>query len=509
MELQHMLRWQRDKRGAAVHLNNSPPQKIPIQEARSKALDLWKLKGTCRLIPVGKGYITIFLDNEEDRNKIWSGGPWVIGKQLLRLSPWSPFFDPEKQKNTHALVWVKFPGLGVEFWEVDTLMALGRTLGTPIQINHSFATMDFRYFAKVLVDIDLAEPIPSKIVVEVEDGDFWQRVELGATPKFYSHCKIIGHTFAECRVIKEQVQRVEEPKTNQQEIPAPEAFTKNQKKCTRKKKQKEALNKGKGLLEGTEDTRAGVFDKMPHPIFDSEEPNAMPKQMSHEAPSTFQELESREATPVQHDALICNEQETTSTGGASTGGAEGEFLCPPPNSESSHQLLKETTIIKLQSALKWAYMVDDTEGDKALIAHEGVGHNLGKDFHVKLKKTTKQRNVGSGEGKGYPDTKQEIKKVSNEGDLLEYKRRGLGNLWCLWKAGSQDPALVAASSQHITIFYEGANLRNPQYGLYFRKKGSVEGYGKPCKFQSSLAGSRGLQLHSKLGREKWWYRASS
>ncbi|KAF6139052.1 hypothetical protein GIB67_010778 [Kingdonia uniflora] len=271
----------RDQNGAPTYAEMAKEQegldlqKTPIQEARSQALDLWKPKGTCRLIPVDKGYITIFLDNEEDRNKIWSGGPWVIGKQLPRLSPWSPFFDPEKQKNTHTLVWVKFPGLGVEFWEVDTLMALRRTLGTPIQIDRSSETMDFGYFAKVLVDIDLAEPIPSKIMVEVEDGDFWQRVELGATPKFCRHCKIIGHTFVECRVIKEQVQRVEDPKENQQEIPTPEAFTKNQK-----------------------------------------------KQM-----------------------------------------AEDDFISPPPNPGSSHQLLKEIAIVKLQSALKWVDMVDDTERD--------------------------------------------------------------------------------------------------------------------------------------------------
>ncbi|KAF6137905.1 hypothetical protein GIB67_041778 [Kingdonia uniflora] len=132
-------------------------------------------KGTCRLILVGKGCITIFLDNEEDRNKIWSGGPWVIGKQLLRFSPWSPFFDPEKQRNTHALVWVKFPGLGVEFWEVDTLMAIRRTLGMPIQVDQSSTTMEFDYFAKVLVDADLAEPTPNKILVEVEGGDFGKK----------------------------------------------------------------------------------------------------------------------------------------------------------------------------------------------------------------------------------------------------------------------------------------------------------------------------------------------
>ncbi|KAF6154473.1 hypothetical protein GIB67_028365 [Kingdonia uniflora] len=68
--------------------------KIKISEVRQIAIALWKPKGVSRIVPVGKGYFTIFLDNEEDRNNIWMGGPWMIDKQLLRLSPWSPCFDP-------------------------------------------------------------------------------------------------------------------------------------------------------------------------------------------------------------------------------------------------------------------------------------------------------------------------------------------------------------------------------------------------------------------------------
>ncbi|KAF6151738.1 hypothetical protein GIB67_002021 [Kingdonia uniflora] len=155
--------------------------KIKISEVRQIVIAQWKPKGVCRIIPVGKGYFTIFLDNEEDRNNIWMGG------------------------------------LGFEFWEVDSLVALGRTMGTPIHVDRT--QNDFGYFAKVLVDIDLTEPIPNKVLVELEDGDFWQRVELGALPKFCPHCKMVGHNLSECRGVRAQVQRKEDvkDKRNQEE----------------------------------------------------------------------------------------------------------------------------------------------------------------------------------------------------------------------------------------------------------------------------------------------------
>ncbi|KAF6156531.1 hypothetical protein GIB67_011332 [Kingdonia uniflora] len=105
---------------------------------------------------------------------------------------------------------------------------------------------------------------------------------------------------------------------------------------------------------------------MSSPISDAEVTEDMSMQMSVRDSSKIQEQGSRDTTPVQQDALICTEKAT-----ASEGMDESELISPPPNFESPHQLLKETAIIKLQSALKWADMVDDIERDKALIA-QGV-----------------------------------------------------------------------------------------------------------------------------------------
>ncbi|KAF6157720.1 hypothetical protein GIB67_037293 [Kingdonia uniflora] len=51
--------------------------------------------------------------------------------------------------------------------------------------------------------------------------------------------------------------------------------------------------------------------------------------------------------------------------------------------KTSHQLLKGKTLIRLQSALKWADMVDDAERDNALITNEGVRATPGKEKEPK------------------------------------------------------------------------------------------------------------------------------
>ncbi|KAF6152148.1 hypothetical protein GIB67_005794, partial [Kingdonia uniflora] len=93
------------------------------------------------------------------------------------------------------------------------------------------------------------------------------------------------------------------------------------------------------------------------------------------------------ATPVllnNEDSLIYVDHATPSHGNAEASGRSAS-----PN--SPHQLLKETAIIQLQSALKWADMVEDVERDSALINYEEVRNKSGKNRQVHLMKNAKKR----------------------------------------------------------------------------------------------------------------------
>ncbi|KAF6168444.1 hypothetical protein GIB67_004996 [Kingdonia uniflora] len=52
--------------------------KVKHVVARTEAMSKWSPAGNCQFIPLGKGYFTILLDNESDKLRIWSGGPWHI-----------------------------------------------------------------------------------------------------------------------------------------------------------------------------------------------------------------------------------------------------------------------------------------------------------------------------------------------------------------------------------------------------------------------------------------------
>lgn len=176
--------------------------KNKIEDLRLELGNMWKCKGQLKLIPLGRGFFIIKIENEEDRNFIWTNGPWKVGNQLLRIRDWCPSFRAEDQRISSANVWVRFPGLSIEYWDVSVLFAIARTVGNPIQVDQTTVNQDLGYYASVLVEIDFAKPIPEKVWVEGFEGGFWQKVEVPKPPKFCNHCKIIGHLVHECRAIK-------------------------------------------------------------------------------------------------------------------------------------------------------------------------------------------------------------------------------------------------------------------------------------------------------------------
>ncbi|PNX62170.1 hypothetical protein L195_g061024, partial [Trifolium pratense] len=70
------------------------------------------------------------------------------------------------QHNTSAQVWVKLFNLSQEYWQKSILFTIASSVGTPICIDSVTARpmheRTFGQFARVLVDMDLSQPLSYK-----------------------------------------------------------------------------------------------------------------------------------------------------------------------------------------------------------------------------------------------------------------------------------------------------------------------------------------------------------
>lgn len=70
------------------------------------------------------------------------------------------------QNLTNAQILVRFYDLCFEYWHPKILSDLARGIRVPMRIDHATVYGDFGHFARVLIDIDLANKLPQSLILD-------------------------------------------------------------------------------------------------------------------------------------------------------------------------------------------------------------------------------------------------------------------------------------------------------------------------------------------------------
>jgi hypothetical protein len=126
---------------------------------------IWKLQGGFDIMDNDNGFYMVKFDQAVDKEKVITGGPWLIFDHCLAVTHWTPEFASPNAKVDHTVVWVRFPGLNLVYYDESFLLAMASALGRPIKVDTNTLRVERGKFARVCVEIDLTVPVVGKIWV--------------------------------------------------------------------------------------------------------------------------------------------------------------------------------------------------------------------------------------------------------------------------------------------------------------------------------------------------------
>ncbi|XP_019233757.1 PREDICTED: uncharacterized protein LOC109214304 [Nicotiana attenuata] len=146
----------------------------------------------------------------EDKNLIVQNGPYTFNSRPMVLKDWDPDFQIQNESMRIVPIWVNLLGLPIQCWAEKNLGRIASLLGKPICTDKLTAQCERISYARVLIEMDIIQPLLDEILIEKPDGNSWmQRVDFEWKPKLCLDCNKFGHGTGECQ---QTTQQYEEPK---------------------------------------------------------------------------------------------------------------------------------------------------------------------------------------------------------------------------------------------------------------------------------------------------------
>lgn len=134
------------------------------------------------------GFFVVRLCSEDDKRSILYSGPHMFYGKPTVVKPWYPDFDFHSEVLRTFPIWIQFPNLALNCWSADTLSRLSSVVGVPICADECTSRQLRVSFARVLVEVDVTKPLPTKVSVADPDGKLMeQEVMYEWTPPFASN----------------------------------------------------------------------------------------------------------------------------------------------------------------------------------------------------------------------------------------------------------------------------------------------------------------------------------
>lgn len=143
---------------------------------------------------VDNGFLMVKFDLVEDKEKVTLGGPWMIFDQYLAITNWSPDFVSPVAKVDCTLVWIRFPGLNLVFYDESFLLAMASAVGRPVKVDRNTLKVERGRFARICVEVDLTQLVVGKVWLK----GHWYKVEYEGLHLICASCGCYGHLARSC-----------------------------------------------------------------------------------------------------------------------------------------------------------------------------------------------------------------------------------------------------------------------------------------------------------------------
>lgn len=107
---------------------------------------------------------------------VLDGGPYFFNVVGLYLEGWVERVNPDKEDLSWAPVWIRLYSLPMEYWEEDSLQAIGNVLGKFIKVAEKTKIRRYTSYARICVYMHLNKALLDAVSLFHDDIEWVQLI---------------------------------------------------------------------------------------------------------------------------------------------------------------------------------------------------------------------------------------------------------------------------------------------------------------------------------------------
>ncbi|XP_021861971.2 uncharacterized protein [Spinacia oleracea] len=152
----------------------------PINVMEGFVRRIWGSLKVDKVVLVKKGVYLVRFLSMESRDKVLKGHYFFDNKPLI-VKPWDQDVDMEKEVVQVVPIWIQLK-LNFKYWSEKAIFKLVSQLGKPIKRDYATTCRDKIQFARVMVEVPMAESLPDHIYFMNEHGE---KIKTGKSRKVW------------------------------------------------------------------------------------------------------------------------------------------------------------------------------------------------------------------------------------------------------------------------------------------------------------------------------------
>lgn len=97
-------------------------RRVPADWVAKEVRVKGKLDYDPETFPIAEDHLILRFKVEMDYSMALKGGPWFVAGQLLAMESWEPDYVPSQRPIWKTIVWMRLPGLPLEYWLLSMII---------------------------------------------------------------------------------------------------------------------------------------------------------------------------------------------------------------------------------------------------------------------------------------------------------------------------------------------------------------------------------------------------